>query len=124
VEEVRLEGPTHFNFYFPLGHLSIISIQSLIHGYQALFFFHDEGTRIVKRIFDEKNKSDFGTNLFGIFEDHKRYPIWSCRQAVLTFLMGEISNLHKDIKPMIAKLVCETRRDREIWWKDEKIEKE
>jgi hypothetical protein len=60
----------------------------------------------------------FCRKAFQIIQDHREYPIWPCRNAVMTFLLGEIPILHKDIKPIIAKLVWESRRDRKVWWPD------
>ena len=32
----------------------------------------------------------FPTDMFEILQDHREYPIWSCRQSVMTFLLGKI----------------------------------
>lgn len=56
--------------------------------------------------------------LFGIIQDHREYPIWATRRAVMTFLFCSPKALPfpKDIVKLIAKEIWASRHNRSVWW--------
>lgn len=60
-----------------------------------------------------------GKEMFKIIQDHREYPIWTTKCAVITFLLCARSlPFPPEVYEMIAKEVWASRHDRKIWWPD------
>jgi hypothetical protein len=99
----------------PRIHL-ISSIGVLIFARSGFYWLESDPLFESDRLIATQKQKAFALEMFQIIADHRDYPIWTCRSAVVTFLLCDIPTLHKDAKQIIAKMIWESRREQKTWW--------